>query len=244
MDIRKQNLKLDMTDVQTSSGMAENNSSKFMKFNSAILFIVALVFCASINTDAQPRNNEYQTSSIALTDYLERHAHEVPPRATRERLEEFEELIRYFSTLSFTRPGVTVSANFLRALISAESAADPNAVSHMNAIGLTQITYETGRVAARSLYNMNHEFRHVDRERLKNLQPSDLFDPAINILICVYLMDKYNNDYGGNLALTVSAWNAGPGAVTRFRGYPPYDETMTLIARVESYFRYYRRHHL
>lgn len=231
-------------DVQNSSYTAEKFSSKVMKITFTILLVFVITLAMQPDLEAQPRSNEYTTSSIALNDYLERHAHEVPPKRTQERLKEFDEMIRYFSTLSFTRPGVTVSANFLRALISAESAADPYAVSHMDAIGLTQITYETGRVAARSLYNMGHEFDFVERERLKNLQPSDLFDPGINILICVYLMDKYNNDYGGNLALSVSAWNAGPGSVTRFRGYPPYDETMTLIARVESYFRFYRRQYL
>ncbi len=243
MDIKKLNKNSYTKGVRVITDKTELLSSKFMKSFTAYLFVTLFIFSTSA-VEAQPRANEYRTQSVMLQDYVKRHAHEVPPRMTLERLKEFDEMIRYFSTLSFTRPGVTVSANFLRSLISAESAADPNAVSHKNAIGLTQITYETGRTAARSLYNMNHEFRYVDRERLRNLQPSDLFDPAINLLICVYLIDKYNNNYGGNLALTISAWNAGPGAVARFRGYPPYDETMTLIARVNSYFEYFRRHYL
>jgi soluble lytic murein transglycosylase-like protein len=178
---------------------------------------------------------------MILQDYLERHSHEVPPRSTVQRVKKYDDMILYFSSLSFSRPGVKVNPNFLRALMSAESAGDPYAVSNKNAIGLTQITPETGKIAARALYEMNYDFKFVDEEKLADLQPSDLFDPAINLLICTYLMDKYNQAYGDNLALTVSAWNAGPGAVRQYRGYPPYDETLTLIARVNYYYLHYQK---
>ena len=68
-------------------------------------------------------------------------------------------------------------------------------------------------------------------------------DPAINILICTYLIDKYNSNYNGNLALIISAWNAGPGSIIQHRGYPPYEETLTLIARVNSYLTYYMKYY-
>lgn len=206
----------------------------------SIVFILSFTLLAFSNLQAQP---SFDSNSI-VWDYIRKHKDEVPPRKTRERLKKYEELIKYFSTLSFSRRGITVSANFLRALISAESAADPYAVSDKNAIGLTQITIETGRVAAKEIYELGHDFKYVDEERLRNLQQSDLFDPAINLLICCYLMDKYNNDFGNNLVLTVSAWNAGPGSVIQYKGYPPYEETLTLIGRVNSYYRYYMKYYL
>ena len=218
------------------------NPARWAKNSKSAIFILSIFVLGSFSVlSAQPDNASYNTTSGMLEDYLDALSHETPPQSTIDRVEQYEEKIQYFSQLTFTRRGYTVDANFLRALISAESAGNPDAISHKNAIGLTQITIETGRVAARELYEMEHDFEYVDRERLKNLQPSDLHDPGINLLIACYLLDRYNLEFGGNLALTVSAWNAGPGAVTQFHGYPPYEETMTLIARVESFYQYYRR---
>lgn len=227
-------------DVVTMQGMPLKICSKNMKTACILLSGILFIFANGI-VQAQPDVSDYTTSSKMLQDYLEALSDEVPPQSAINRIEGFDEKIRYFSQLTFTRRGVGVDANFLRALVAAESAGNPNAISHKNAIGLSQITIETGRVAARELYDMEHDFDYVDRERLRDLQPSDLHDPGINLLIAAYLLDRYNYEFNNNLALTVSAWNAGPGAVTRFHGYPPYDETMTLIARVESYYHYFRR---
>lgn len=209
-------------------------------FTKIAVVIIFLTLLSPLFVAAQPFNNPKQ--HVLLNDYLKRHAHEVPPRTTQSRLIDFEEYVKYFTSLSFSRAGYKVNGNFLRALISAESAANPNAVSNKNAIGLTQITLETGRTAARELYKMRFNFKYIDEERLKDLQESDLYDPAINILICCYLVDKYNANYNGNLALIISAWNAGPGSITQYKGYPPYAETLTLIARVNSYLKYYMRY--
>lgn len=207
-----------------------------------LVLLLVLIGCFIADTTyAQPK---FTKTSDLIWDYIERHKDEVPPKSTQERLKKYEPLIRYFSKLSFSRQGVSVNANFLRALISAESAADPYAVSDKNAYGLSQITIETGRVAAKELYDTGYDFKFVDESRLRNLQVSDLFEPSINILICAYLMDKYNKDYGSNLMLTISAWNAGPGSIKQYKGYPPYEETMTLIARVNSYYKYYRKFYL
>ncbi|MGM0588327.1 MAG: lytic transglycosylase domain-containing protein [Bacteroidota bacterium] len=227
-------------DTEKNSGK-RNNFRDTLPISMLSLFLL-LGLALNSGLQAQP---SYETQNKALLhDYVKKLNGSEPPRRTQERLKKYDHLVKYMSTLSFSRSGVTVSANFLRALISAESAADPFAVSDKNAIGLTQITIETGRVAAKELYEMGHDFKFVKEERLKNLQPSDLFDPAINILICTYLMDKYNSDFGNNLVLTISAWNAGPGAVIRYKGYPPYEETLTLIGRVNSYYNYYRKYYL
>lgn len=182
----------------------------------------------------------FASRSYTLDDYLRRQAHEVPSPSTKKRVLQFNHLIEYFTSLEYNRSGIRVSPNFIRALMSAESAGDPMAVSNKNALGLTQITYETGRTAAKELASFGFDFQFVDENRLKNLKYEDLFDPAINILICTYLIDKYNMDFGDNLASTVAAWNAGPGSVTAYKGYPPYDETMTLIARVNYYYLHYQ----
>lgn len=229
----------------TGMNLSEKSSFLGKKYTFLSVFLVVLtVFLTIICSQFVSAQSRSGKKLNLLNDYLKRHSHEVPPKSTLERLNDFEEYIRYFTSLSFSRPGYKVNGNFLRALISAESAANPYAVSDKNAIGLTQITWETGRIAARELYNTKYDFKFVDENRLKDLQESDLFDPAINILICVYLIDKYNANYNGNLALIISAWNAGPGSIIQYRGYPPYDETLTLIARVNSYLKYYMKYYI
>jgi len=99
---------------------------------------------------------------------------------------------------------------------------------------------ETGRLAARALYESGIDFEFVDERRLKHLRAEDLYDPAINILIACYLSATYLDQFLGRHDLVVSAWNAGPGAVTAHGNRPPpYRETHQLMARVRGYMTYF-----
>ncbi len=180
-------------------------------------------------------------SRTQVRQYVERMARETPGAVVQQRLTRYDALVRYMTSLSFSRPGVTVNPSFVRALISAESAAVPTAVSSKGAIGLMQIMLATARPAARALYASGYDFRLVDERRLENLSAEDLKTPAINVLIGCYLLDRYNQRFGNDLARTVGAWNAGPQAVDRYRGAPPYRETLELIGRVNAYYVYYTR---
>lgn len=146
----------------------------------------------------------------------------------------YDNLVVYFSSITYFRPRHTVSPDFIRALILAESGGNPKAVSVKNALGLCQILYPTAKAAAGELLEAGGRFNHVSAERLRHLQPEDLFDPAVNILIACYLIAKYNVRYNGRLDLVVSAWNAGEGAI--LNNCPPrYPETLDLIGRVNGY---------
>jgi len=166
---------------------------------------------------------------------------EAPAPATQERLQRYASRIRYFSGLVYTRTGITVDADFVRALIAAESGARPRAVSEDGAVGLMQIRPETGRRAARKLYASEYDFRYVDRDRLQSLQAQDLKDPAVNILIGCYLLDRYNAAFGGHLGRTIGAWNAGPDRVRQYEGTPPFQETLGLLAQVNAFYLFFRR---
>lgn len=155
-------------------------------------------------------------------------------------LGKYDSLVRYFSSLSYYRPGYTVNPDFVRALILAESGGDQFAVSEKNALGLCQLLYPTAQEAAREFLATGTKVRFVSGERLRSLQPIDLFDPAVNILLACFLIAKYNHAYDGRLDLVVSAWNAGQGSI--LNGRPPgYPETLDLIGKVNGYLLAFRR---
>jgi len=155
-----------------------------------------------------------------------------------DALRDYDHLIRYFSAISYFRDNHTVSADFIRALMLAESNGDPGAVSSKDARGLCQIIPATGREAAAELAAGPLTFRYVSRDRLRNLTAADLHDPAVNILLTCYLISKYNTMFGGRLDLVVSAWNAGPGSIVDHRA-PRYRETLDLIGKVNGYYLFF-----
>lgn len=190
------------------------------------------LFCLGLTAATAQANQQLGT-------YLYKNKDLIPSSNHLEKLKQHDYLIRYFSSFPFFTNGGSVNADFLRSLMIAESSVNSGAVSPANAYGLTQITLETGREAARNLLDYHYDFKYVDERRLANLKKSDLHDPAINILICSYLIGKYNARYGRRLALVVSAWNAGEGAITKYQGVPNYKETMGLISRVNAYYLYF-----
>lgn len=151
------------------------------------------------------------------------------------RLAHYKHLIDYFSSLQYIQPRHYVNSDFLAALIIAESAVENSAHSNKDARGLTQILYPTGKQAAQELAETGYHFRYVNQQQLRNLQPNDLHDPAINLLLACYLIAKYNAKYQGRIDLVVSAWNAGGGSIVN-NSPPLYEETLDLIGKVNGYF--------
>ena len=107
-----------------------------------------------------------------------------------------------------------VNPNFVIAVMAAESAFDPNAVSIAGAQGLMQLMPET-----------------ADRYGVQ-----DPFDPEENIRGGVKYLRHLLGQFGNKRRLVIAAYNAGPGAVMKYGGIPPYAETQTYVRRVMSYF--------
>lgn len=174
-------------------------------------------------------------AAASLKHYVTKYR-EIQVSAEQEkRLSRYNYLIEYFSAFSYFKRRHKVNPDFIRALILAESNAYPRAKSNKNALGLTQITYATGRQAASELARKTIYFRYVSKKKLKNLRPNDLYNPAVNILLACYLIAKYNAQHKGKLDLVVSAWNAGEYSIINNR--PAQNrETLNHIGKVNGYF--------
>jgi soluble lytic murein transglycosylase-like protein len=107
-----------------------------------------------------------------------------------------------------------IPSELVRAVILAESAGDASAVSHKGAIGLMQLMPRT----AGEMY--------VD----------DPVDPAQNIAGGTRYLRLLANQFKGDMVLTIAAYNAGPDAVRKYNGIPPFEETRQYVKKVLRYY--------
>lgn len=105
-----------------------------------------------------------------------------------------------------------VDEAFLRAIIHAESAFNPNALSIKGAQGLMQLM--PGTASAMGVL--------------------DAFNSEQNIRGGARYLGLLLRDFNGNEHLAAAAYNAGPGAVQRYNGVPPYAETQVYVQRVDT----------
>lgn len=159
--------------------------------------------------------------------------------AMLKKVDKYNHLVQYYSSFSYFRPNYKVSPYFIHALILAESAGNPRAVSNKKALGLGQIILTTGQAAGKELAELPIQFRYVTKKKLANLKRNDLFKPAINILLTCYLISKYNEKFNGQLELVLTAWNAGEYTKSlKKMKHAEYKETENLIGKVNGYYLY------
>jgi soluble lytic murein transglycosylase-like protein len=110
-----------------------------------------------------------------------------------------------------------VPAGLVRAVLMAESAGNPSAISVAGAQGLMQLM--PGTAASCGIANP--------------------FDPTENVQCGTGYLHSLLQRYHDNVTLAVAAYNAGPGAVDRYHGVPPYPETRAYVVRVLNAYHSY-----
>ena len=106
----------------------------------------------------------------------------------------------------------------VRAVIKVESDYNPSAVSSKGALGMMQLIPTTAKL----------------------LKVSDPLDPEQNIRGGSLYLRMMLDQFKGNLDLALAAYNAGPTAVRRYGGVPPFKETQRYLTKVKYYLDFYR----
>ena len=77
----------------------------------------------------------------------------------------------------------------------------------------------------------------LSRDVARGYGVSDPFDPMQNVNAGTAYLSQLIRNYNGNWELALAAYNAGPGAVSRYRGIPPYPETRNYVKKVMNEYR-------
>ena len=104
-----------------------------------------------------------------------------------------------------------VEPNLVKAVVKVESSNNPNAVSKAGGIGLGQLLPSTAKAMGVNPYN-----------------------PEDNIKGTVKYLDYLNKKFNGDTKKVLASYNAGPNAVQKHNGIPPYKETQNYVKKVEK----------
>ncbi len=133
-----------------------------------------------------------------------------PPRAAvSSSSEELESLVAKYAAMRSLDP------DLVRAVIQVESGGQTMALSNKGAMGLMQLMPGTARELA------------VD----------DPYDAEQNVSGGTQYLSRMLDLFNGNLELALSGYNAGPEAVNRYGGIPPYPETRSYVEKVIRLYR-------
>ncbi len=108
-----------------------------------------------------------------------------------------------------------VDLDLIKAVVQVESGGNSNAVSGAGAKGLMQLIDSTAN----------------------SLGVNNPFDPHENALGGANYLKQQLKNFGGNLQFALAAYNAGPQAVVKYNGIPPYNETTDYVKKVSAVYQ-------
>lgn len=191
-----------------------------------VFIILGISIMSSVNADIykyvdkhgrvtltdKPKNSEYRKLVKTWKGWEE--------PASQIALEDFHRNQKKFmTTINYYASHHKLPSALLHAVIAAESAYDPNAISRTGAVGLMQLMPGTAR-----------------QYGVKNRRnPSDNINGGTRYL--KYLLQMFDN----NLVLALAAYNSGENTVKRYGNrIPPYEETRNYIRKVITYYKKYQ----
>lgn len=124
--------------------------------------------------------------------------------SVKKRMRRYQPLIERMATRH------RIDAALIKAVILTESCFNPKAVSPAGAQGLMQLMPATARM----------------------LGVTDVFDPEQNIAGGVRYLRMMLDEFGQDHTLALAAYNAGPQAVKKYAGIPPYRETQNYVKKI------------
>jgi soluble lytic murein transglycosylase-like protein len=125
----------------------------------------------------------------------------------------------FYELIAETAGKYGVDGDLVKAVVKAESNFNHKAISKKGAKGLMQLMPKTAT----------------------NLGVNDCFQPDANIDGGIRHLSYLISLYNGDLPLALAAYNAGEGAVARYRGVPPYAETMAYVRQVIDFYDRYKK---
>jgi soluble lytic murein transglycosylase len=138
------------------------------------------------------------------------------PRQISEPRSSAPQYVGYDGLILLTSREQGVSPALVKAVIAAESLFDSDAVSRKGAQGLMQLMPQTAlQLGVADPFSADQNVRGGARYLRE-------------------MLDRY-----GDMGRALAAYNAGPSAVDRYRGIPPYPETRAYVQRVMTYYRHY-----
>lgn len=138
-----------------------------------------------------------------------------PDKDTEAARREVLMRLPYGSQIWRTAEKHQVDGLLVAAVIEAESGFTPDAVSPKGAVGLMQLLPSTG-----GLYGS-----------------PDLLDASTNLDVGTRYLSRLLREFGGDLERALAAYNAGPAAVARYGGVPPFRETRHYVRKVLAIYR-------
>jgi soluble lytic murein transglycosylase-like protein len=151
-----------------------------------------------------------------------------PRGAIRQYLAEHPNLKKYEPLMTQAAHDYAVELPLLKAVMAAESGFNPGAISPKGAIGLMQVMPATAE-----RYGLQGDQRRSVSDKLA--------DPKTNIRLGARYLRDLMQLFPDQLALVLASYNAGEGAVQKYRNrVPPYPETQNYVTLVTQFYQLYK----